>query len=319
MARIGINGFGRIGRYLVRLMAERNEFPVVINARADNASLAHLFKYDSVHHTFKGTVGHDENGIIINGTHIAVTRCKPNEWQWKDYGVDLVVESTGTIKKRAGLAEHMACGAKKVIMSAPVSDADITIVMGVNDGLYDPAKHDVVSSASCTTNCLAPVAKVLNDTFGIEHGLMTTIHSYTMSQRILDGSQKDIRRARAAAMSMIPTTTGAAKAVALVLPELKGKLDGIAIRVPTPNVSIVDLNCVMKRERQLRRFRRAAGVHRLQRRHPRRRRRPAFHLRHERRHAQGAHLVRQRSRVHQPAPPSDHDGRREDVRAEKVR
>ena len=199
MARIGINGFGRIGRYLVRLMAERNEFPVVINARADNASLAHLFKYDSVHHTFKGTVGHDENGIIINGTHIAVTRCKPNEWQWKDYGVDLVVESTGTIKKRAGLAEHMACGAKKVIMSAPVSDADITIVMGVNDGLYDPAKHDVVSSASCTTNCLAPIAKVLNDTFGIEHGLMTTIHSYTMSQRILDGSQKDIRRARAAA------------------------------------------------------------------------------------------------------------------------
>ena len=235
MARIGINGFGRIGRYLVRLMAERNELPVVINARADNASLAHLFKYDSVHRTFKGTVGHDENGIIINGTHIAVTRCKPNEWQWKDYGVDLVVESTGTIKKRAGLAEHIACGAKKVIM-------------GVNDGLYDPAKHDVVSSASCTTNCLAPVAKALNDTFGIEHGLMTTIHSYTMSQRILDGSQKDIRRARAAAMSMIPTTTGAAKAVALVLPELKGKLDGIAIRVPTPNVSIVDLNCVMKRD-----------------------------------------------------------------------
>ena len=241
MARIGINGFGRIGRYLVRLMAERNEFPVVINARADNASLAHLFKYDSVHHTFKGTVGHDENGIIINGTHIAVTRCKPNEWQWKDYGVDLVVESTGTIKKRAGLAEHMACGAKKVIMSAPVSDADITIVMGVNDGLYDPAKHDVVSSASCTTNCLAPVAKVLNDTFGIEHGLMTTIHSYTMSQRILDGSQKDIRRARAAAMSMIPTTTGAAKAVGEVIPELKGRMTGMSFRVPTNDVSVVDL------------------------------------------------------------------------------
>ena len=241
MARIGINGFGRIGRYLVRLMAERNEFPVVINARADNASLAHLFKYDSVHHTFKGTVGHDENGIIINGTHIAVTRCKPNEWQWKDYGVELVVESTGTIKKRAGLAEHMACGAKKVIMSAPVSDADITIVMGVNDGLYDPAKHDVVSSASCTTNCLAPVAKVLNDTFGIEHGLMTTIHSYTMSQRILDGSQKDIRRARAAAMSMIPTTTGAAKAVGVVIPELKGKMTGMSFRVPTNDVSVVDL------------------------------------------------------------------------------
>ena len=246
MARIGINGFGRIGRYLVRLMAERNEFPVVINARADNASLAHLFKYDSVHHTFKGTVGHDENGIIINGTHIAVTRCKPNEWQWKDYGVELVVESTGTIKKRAGLAEHMACGAKKVIMSAPVSDADITIVMGVNDGLYDPAKHDVVSSASCTTNCLAPVAKVLNDTFGIEHGLMTTIHSYTMSQRILDGSQKDIRRARAAAMSMIPTTTGAAKAVGVVIPELKGKMTGMSFRVPTNDVSVVDLTARLK-------------------------------------------------------------------------
>ena len=246
MARIGINGFGRIGRYLVRLMAERNEFPVVINARADNASLAHLFKYDSVHHTFNGTVGHDENGIIVNGTHIAVTRCKPNEWQWKDYGVDLVVESTGTIKKRAGLAEHIACGAKKVIMSAPVSDADITIVMGVNDGLYDPAKHDVVSAASCTTNCLAPVAKVLNDTFGIEHGLMTTIHSYTMSQRILDGSQKDIRRARAAAMSMIPTTTGAAKAVGRVIPALKGKMTGMSFRVPTSDVSVVDLTAHLK-------------------------------------------------------------------------
>jgi len=248
MARIGINGFGRIGRYLVRLMAERNEFPVVINARADNASLAHLFKYDSVHHTFKGTVGHDENGIIINGTHIAVTRCKPNEWQWKDYGVDLVVESTGTIKKRAGLAEHMACGAKKVIMSAPVSDADITIVMGVNDGLYDPAKHDVVSSASCTTNCLSPVAKVLNDTFGIEHGLMTTIHSYTMSQRILDGSHKDARRSRAAAVSMIPTSTGAAKAIGKVYPALKGKLDGMAVRVPTPDVSLVDFTAELERE-----------------------------------------------------------------------
>ena len=246
MARIGINGFGRIGRYLVRLMAERNELPVVINARADNASLAHLFKYDSVHRTFKGTVGHDENGIIINGTHIAVTRCKPNEWQWKDYGVDLVVESTGTIKKRAGLAAHIACGAKKVIMSAPVSDADITIVMGVNDGLYDPAKHDVVSSASCTTNCLAPVAKALNYTFGIEHGLMTTIHSYTMSQRILDGTDKDLRRGRAAAVSMIPTTTGAAKAVGKVIPDLSGKLTGMSLRVPTLDVSVVDLTAELE-------------------------------------------------------------------------
>ena len=242
MARIGINGFGRIGRYLVRLMAERNEFPVVINARADNASLAHLFKYDSVHHTFKGTVGHDENGIIINGTHIAVTRCKPNEWQWKDYGVDLVVESTGTIKKRAGLAEHMACGAKKVIMSAPVSDADITIVMGVNDGLYDPAKHDVVSSASCTTNCLAPVAKVLNDTFGIEQALMSTIHAATAKQKAVDArAGRDWRTGRSVLGNIIPSTTGAAKAVGQVIPELKGRMTGMSFRVPTNDVSVVDL------------------------------------------------------------------------------
>ncbi len=247
MARLGINGFGRIGRYLVRLLAEAQELPVAINARADNASLAHLFKYDSVHGPFHGTVTYDENGLIINGQHVAVTRAKIGEWDWAGLGVDLVVETSGAIKKRPGLAEHIARGAKKVIMSAPVPDADITIVMGVNDGLYDPAAHDVISSASCTTNCLAPVAKVLNDVFGIEHGLMTTIHSYTMSQRLLDGSQKDIRRARAAAMSMIPTTTGAAKAVSLVLPELKGRLDGIALRVPTPNVSIVDLTCTMKR------------------------------------------------------------------------
>ena len=247
MARLGINGFGRIGRYLVRLLAEAQELPVAINARADNASLAHLFKYDSVHGPFRGTVTHDDDGLIINGQHVAVTRARIGEWDWAGLGVDLVVETSGAIKKRPGLAEHIARGAKKVIMSAPVSDADVTIVMGVNDGVYDPASHDVISSASCTTNCLAPVAKVLNDVFGIEHGLMTSIHSDTMSQRLLDGSQKDIRRARAAAMSMIPTTTGAAKAVSLVLPELKGRLDGIALRVPTPNVSIVDLTCSMKR------------------------------------------------------------------------
>ena len=245
--KVGINGFGRIGRYLVRLMAERNEFPVVINARADNASLAHLFKYDSVHHTFKGTVGHDENGIIINGTHIAVTRCKPNEWQWKDYGVELVVESTGTIKKRAGLAEHMACGAKKVIMSAPVSDADITIVMGVNDGLYDPAKHDVVSSASCTTNCLAPVAKVLNDTFGIEQALMSTIHAATAKQKAVDArAGRDWRTGRSVLGNIIPSTTGAAKAVGVVIPELKGKMTGMSFRVPTNDVSVVDLTARLK-------------------------------------------------------------------------
>lgn len=246
-ARLGINGFGRIGRYLVRLLADSEDAPVaVINARADNAQLAHLFKYDSVHGRFHGTVDHDADGLVVNGRHIAVTRCKAGEWAWKAHHVDIAVETTGTIKKREGLAGHLACGAKKVIMSAPVSDADVTIVFGVNSAMYDPAKHDVVSAASCTTNCLAPVAKVLNDTFGIERGTMTTIHSYTMSQRILDGSHKDIRRARAAAMSMIPTTTGAAKAVALVIPELKGRLDGTAIRVPTPDGSLVDLVCVMR-------------------------------------------------------------------------
>lgn len=248
-AHLGINGFGRIGRYLVRLLADSADLPVlVINARADNATLAHLFKYDSVHGRFQGTVGHDDNGIIVNGRHITVTRCKPNEWSWKELGVDLVIETTGTIKKREGLAEHIKCGARKVIMSAPVSDADVTIVMGVNDFLYDPAKHEILSAASCTTNCLAPVAKVLNDTFGIEYGMMTTVHSYTMSQRILDGSDKDIRRARAAGMSMIPTSTGAAKAIALVIPELKGKLSGTAVRVPTPNVSMIDLVCTMSKD-----------------------------------------------------------------------
>lgn len=247
--RLGINGFGRIGRYLVRLLAESEELPVaVINARADNATLAHLFKYDSVHGRFSGTVAHDENGLVINGRHIAVTRCKAGEWAWAAHQAELVVETSGSIKKRDGLAGHLACGAKKVIMSAPVPDADATVVFGVNNDVYDPARHDVISAASCTTNCLAPAAKALNDIFGIERGLMTTIHSYTMSQRILDGSQKDIRRARAAALSMIPTTTGAAKAVSLVIPELKGRLDGTAIRVPTPDVSMVDLVCTLRKQ-----------------------------------------------------------------------
>lgn len=247
MARLGINGFGRIGRYLVRLMAEANEFPAAINARASNATLAHLFKYDSVHGTFNGTVSHDDDGIIINGQHITVTRAKIGEWDWAGLGVDLVIETSGAIKKRPGLAEHIARGAKKVIMSAPVSDADITIVMGVNDGQYDPAAHDVISSASCTTNCIVPVVKVLNDVYGIKHGMITTIHSYTMSQRLLDGSDKDIRRARAAALSIIPTTTGAGSAVSQVLPELKGRLGSAALRVPTPNVSIVDLTCTLEK------------------------------------------------------------------------
>lgn len=246
--RLGINGFGRIGRYLVRLLADDTTFTLAaINARADNASLAHLFKYDSSHGTFKGTVSHDDDGLIINGRHIKVTRNRMGEWQWKDLDIDIAVETSGTIKDRAGLTQHLDCGAKRVIISSPCRDADLTIVMGVNDNKYDHTKHVVVSAASCTTNCLAPVAKVLQDNFGIKHGLMTTIHSYTMSQRILDGSHKDLRRARAACVSMIPTTTGAAKATALVIPELKGKLDGMAVRVPTPNVSLVDFTCELEK------------------------------------------------------------------------
>ena len=247
--KIGINGFGRIGRYLVRLLASDNDLVVAaINARADNASLAHLFKYDSSHGTFKGTVDYDDNGLIINGRHIIVTRNKVGEWQWKSLGIPLAVETSGTIKDRAGLAQHMDCGASRVVISAPCKDADLTVVMGVNNDMYNRDQHLVVSAASCTTNCLAPVAKVLQDGFGIRHGLMTTIHSYTMSQRILDGSHKDLRRARAACVSMIPTTTGAAKATALVIPALKGKLDGMAVRVPTPNVSLVDFTCEVDKD-----------------------------------------------------------------------
>ncbi|HJA78606.1 type I glyceraldehyde-3-phosphate dehydrogenase [uncultured Desulfovibrio sp.] len=246
--KLGINGFGRIGRYLLRIMADSQDVVITaINARADNASLAHLFKYDSVYGTFAGTVSHDDNGIIVNGRHIAVTRCKAGEWQWKELGTELVVDTTGTAKKRDDAAKHLECGAKKIVVSAPCKEADATIVMGVNDNVYDAAAHSVISAASCTTNCLAPAAKVINDVFGIKHGLMTTIHSYTMSQRILDGSHKDLRRARAAAVSMIPTSTGAAKATALVIPALKGKLDGMAVRVPTPDISLVDLTCELEK------------------------------------------------------------------------
>jgi glyceraldehyde 3-phosphate dehydrogenase len=248
MKRIAINGFGRIGRYLLRLLADDKELEVVaVNARTDNKTLAHLFKYDSVHGLFNGTVSPCAEGIIINGRTVKVTAEKPGEWKWKELGIDIAAETTGTLKNRAAISRHLDCGAKKVIVSAPASDADLTVVMGVNHTLYDASKHHVLSNASCTTNCLAPAAKVINDTFGIKHGLMTTIHSYTMDQRLLDGSHEDLRRARAAAISMIPTTTGAAKATGLVIPELKGKLDGLAIRVPTPNVSLVDLTCELNR------------------------------------------------------------------------
>ncbi|MDL2317402.1 type I glyceraldehyde-3-phosphate dehydrogenase, partial [Desulfovibrio sp. OttesenSCG-928-A18] len=247
--RIGLNGFGRIGRYLLRLLADDTELAIVaVNARADNPSLAHLFKYDSVHRTFPGEVQPNDTGFSVNGRQVAVTRAPLGEWKWGELGVDMVVESTGALKDGPGLAKHIACGAKKSIISAPGSNVDITVVMGVNHQDYKPDEHHIVSNASCTTNCMAPAAKVLHENFGIRHGLMTTIHSYTMSQRILDGSHKDWRRARAAAVSMIPTTTGAAKAIALVIPELRGRLDGMAVRVPTPNVSMVDLTCELERD-----------------------------------------------------------------------
>jgi glyceraldehyde 3-phosphate dehydrogenase len=238
--KIALNGFGRIGRYLARIVAGKEDVQLVcVNARGDNASLAYLLKYDSVHGTFAGAVEPNEQGFLLNGKQVLVTRNAPDAWDWK--GIDILIESTGKFNDRLNCEKHLAAGAKKVLISAPCKDADLTVVMGVNDGLYNPSEHKILSNASCTTNCLAPAAKALNDTFGIKHGLMTTIHSYTMSQRMLDGTHKDIRRGRAGAINMLPTTTGAAKAVSLVIPALAGKLDGMAVRVPTPNVSLVDL------------------------------------------------------------------------------
>lgn len=238
--KIGINGFGRIGRYLARLLAKEEGYELaVVNARADNYQLAHLFKYDSVHGTFDGEVEATEDGFTVNGHEVMVTRCAPGEWRWGELGVDIVVESTGAFRDRMSCEQMISCGCKKVVISAPGVDCDATIVMGVNDDQLKP-DHRIVSNASCTTNCLAPVAKVLHEAFGIEKGLMTTIHSYTMSQRILDGTHKDLRRGRAGAVNMLPTTTGAAKAVTQVIPELAGRLDGMSVRVPMPNVSLVD-------------------------------------------------------------------------------
>ena len=241
--KIGINGFGRIGRNLFRAAFGDDALDIVaVNDITDAKTLAHLLKYDSVHGAFKGTVEAKDQSLVVNGKEIKVLASKdPAALPWKDLGVEVVVESTGRFTDRASAAKHLEAGAKKVIISAPAKDEDITIVLGVNETRYDPAKHHVISNASCTTNCLAPLAKVLMQTCGIKHGLMTTIHSYTNDQSILDLPHKDLRRARAAAMSMIPTSTGAAKAVGLVLPELKGKVHGLAIRVPTPNVSVVDL------------------------------------------------------------------------------
>ena len=241
--RVGINGFGRIGRNLFRAACGDAALDIVaVNDITDAKTLAHLLKYDSVHGAFKGTVEAKDQSLVVNGKEIKVLASKdPAALPWKDLGVEVVVESTGRFTDRASAAKHLVAGAKKVIISAPAKDEDITIVLGVNETRYDPAKHHVISNASCTTNCLAPVAKILMQICGIKHGLMTTIHSYTNDQSILDLPHKDLRRARAAAMSMIPTSTGAAKAVGLVLPELKGKIHGLAIRVPTPNVSVVDL------------------------------------------------------------------------------
>lgn len=241
--RVAINGFGRIGRMVLRAACrEKNIEIVAINDLTDVKTLAHLLKYDSVHGTFPGRVEARENALVLNGRAIKIFAAKnPEDLPWKEENIDLVIESTGLFTDRLKAELHIKAGAKKVVISAPATHEDITIVMGVNHELYDPEKHAIISNASCTTNCLAPVVKVLQESFGIEKGLVTTVHSYTNDQRILDLPHKDLRRARAAAVSMIPTTTGAAKAVALVLPELKGKLDGMAIRVPTPNVSVVDL------------------------------------------------------------------------------
>ena len=246
--RIGINGFGRIGRYAARLLAGSSEFELVaVNARSDNESMAHLLKYDSVHGIFSGNVEPNEEGFHVDGKQVLVTQQPAGEWKWGDLDVDVVLETTGKFKDRDSCQQHLDCGAKKVLISAPGKGVDATIVPGVNDSDLKP-EHSVISNASCTTNCMAPVVKPLHERFGIKHGNMTTVHSYTMTQRILDGSHKDIRRARAAAMSMIPTSTGAARAVTEVIPSLRGKLDGMAIRVPTPNVSLVDLNVEMDRD-----------------------------------------------------------------------
>jgi glyceraldehyde 3-phosphate dehydrogenase len=242
--RIGINGFGRIGRVIVRAarrMGAPLEF-VAVNDLTDAGTLAHLLKYDSVHGPFDGEVKAEKDRILVDGKEIQVLAIKdPAQLPWKQLGVDVVMECTGLFRDRDKAAKHLEAGARKVVISAPAKGPDMTLVMGVNERQYDREKHHIISNASCTTNCLAPVAKVILENFGIKHGLMTTIHAYTNDQVILDFPHKDLRRARAAALSMIPTTTGAATAVALVLPQLKGKLDGLSIRVPTPNVSLVDL------------------------------------------------------------------------------
>lgn len=242
--RVGINGFGRVGRQVYKAIMESypEELEVVaINDITDSPTLAHLLRYDSVYGSYEGEVEVTETGLLVDGMELRVLAEKePGKLPWRDLGVEIVVESTGRFTEADKARAHIAAGAHKVIITAPAKGEDVTIVLGVNEGTYDPEKHHIISNASCTTNCLAPVAKVLNDSFGVVRGLMTTVHSYTADQRLVDSPHKDLRRARHATMSIIPTTTGAARALGLVLPELKGKFDGVALRVPTPTVSIVD-------------------------------------------------------------------------------
>lgn len=248
--RVAINGFGRIGRTFLRACKGYNEIEVVvINDLTDAKTLAHLLKYDSVHGIFGADVKAGDGSISVDGKEIKILAItEPEKLPWKDLGIDIVIESTGRFTDKPSATKHLSVGAKWVVISAPAKEPDITVCMGVNEETLDPAKHKVISNASCTTNCLAPVAKVIHTEFGIIRGLMTTIHAYTNDQRILDLPHKDLRRARAAALNMIPTTTGAAKAVGFVLPELKGKLNGMAIRVPTPNVSVVDLVAELQKD-----------------------------------------------------------------------
>jgi len=254
MIRVGINGFGRIGRNTLRAALKHIQYGkkfeiVAINDLGNNAILAHLLKYDSIYGKFDGEINVRDDGMEVNGRFINFfSQVNPSNIPWGKHDIDVVVESTGVFRSRDDVTKHLDAGAKKVIISAPAKDPDITIVLGVNENMYDANKHRIISNASCTTNSLAPPVKILHEAFGVERGFMTTVHSYTGDQRILDFPHKDLRRARAAAVSIIPTTTGAAKAVALVIPELKGKLDGMAIRVPTPDGSVTDLTCQLKKD-----------------------------------------------------------------------
>jgi len=254
MIRVAINGFGRIGRNVLRAAIQHSQYNkrfeiVAINDLGNTEILAHLFKYDSIYGKFDGDVKLFDKGLDINGKQIEFySQVNPSNLPWNEKNIDVAIESTGIFRTREGASKHLEAGAKKVVISAPAKEPDLTIVLGVNESLYDSDKHNIISNASCTTNSLAPPVKILNDRFGIEQGFMTTIHSYTGDQRILDFPHKDLRRARAAAVSIIPTTTGAAKAVGLVIPELKGKIDGMAVRVPTPDGSLTDLTCILKSE-----------------------------------------------------------------------